>query len=113
MTERSHSLSNHRPVNMAEQESAFLRFLLQASTRQAKCLLEQSTGIQLQALGEVCYNLLHGDLEPELLKDLKPYGALIRRLANRHLSAAQRREIASKRAKTVIQILRLAEGVLP
>ena len=62
---RSHLSSSRRTVNMAEQETAFLRFLLQANAKQAKSLLEQSTNGQLQALGEVCYNILHGDLDPE------------------------------------------------
>lgn len=98
---------------MAEQEAAFLRFLLQASTRQAKLLLEQSTALQLQALGEVCYNILQGNIESDLLKVLKPHRLLIRQLADRTLRAAERREIASRRARSVIQILRLAESILP
>lgn len=98
---------------MAERERAFLRFLLQASTRQTKLLLGESTPSQLQALGEVCLNLLQGEIEPRLLQELKPYQRLIRQLADKKLSNLQRRQIARRRASSVLEILRLVENILP
>lgn len=98
---------------MAEREATFLRFILQASTRQAKLILAQSAPGQIQALGEVCHNLLQREIQPELLKELYPYRLLIRQLADKTLSRRQRREIASKRARSVIEILRLVEEILP
>ncbi len=98
---------------MAEQEKLYLNFLLQTSTRQAKILLKDSTPRQIQALGEVSYNILHGDLEPDLLKDLKQYRLLLRQLIDKSLSTAKRRLLIVRRAKSIVEILRLVEGLLP
>ena len=98
---------------MAEQEKSFLHFLLQASTRQAKLLLADATPIQLRAIAEVCLNLLHGEVQPHLLKALKPHRHLLRELTNKSLSVVKRRGLASRRAKAVVEILHLAENMLP
>ena len=98
---------------MAEQEKLYLQFILQASTRQAKLLLKDSTPRQIQAVGEVSYNILHGDLEPDLLKDLKQYRTLLRQLIDKSLSVTKRRQLITRRAKAIVEILRLVEGLLP
>ena len=98
---------------MAELEGAFLRYLIRANNKQAKLLLSHATSEQLRAIGEVCLNLLHGEVNPELLKDVRPYKNLLRQLADKHLSGKRRREIASRRSKTVLEILRLVESILP
>ena len=98
---------------MAEQEKTFLKFLLQASTRQAKLLLQNITPKQLAALGEVCFNLLHGDVEDEVRKELKTFRNIIRQLGDRQLSQKSRKEAAVRRASAVVQILRLVEDLLP
>lgn len=98
---------------MAEQESAFLRFLIQAPTQQAKLLLDHLTHKQLAALGEVCHNLLHGELSEESKKDLKSSRHLIRQLTDKKLSEKERRSIAARRAVAVTRILRLSEELLP
>lgn len=98
---------------MAEQEKAFLRFLLQASTRQAKSVLSIATPRQLQALGEVCFNIRFGNPEPDVVKSLKPYRHLVRQLSDKRLKIARRRKLASRRAKAVVEILRRAEDILP
>lgn len=110
---RGHFRVNRQSVKMAEQERSFLKFLLQASTRQAKLLLDHLTPRQLAALGEVCHNLLHGELNPELKKDLKPYKSIIRQLADRQLNVKERQSLAVRKALSVVRVLRLVEDLLP
>lgn len=98
---------------MAEQERAFLNFLLEANSRQAKLLLEHSTPAQLQALGEICYNILHGEIASDLIKQLQPYKLLIRQLSDKTSSSVIRRKIAGRKAKSVTELLRLVESILP
>ena len=98
---------------MAEQEQLFLKFLVQASVRQAKLLLQSSTPNQLIAIAEVCLNLLHGDIDSELKKDLKAFKGVIRKLSDKRTSAAERKQVAIRKASAVQKILRLAESLLP
>lgn len=98
---------------MAEQERAFLHFLLEANTRQAKVLLRIATPSQLQALGEVCYNARFGELEPEVVNTLKPYRHLVRQLSDKKLTTVQRRKLISRRVKAVLTILHLVKHILP
>lgn len=98
---------------MAEAEKTFLRFLLEASPQQVKAILVKITPSQLDALGEVCYNLLYGTLEPDILSALKKFHRVIRQLADKSVSAKQRRQIAVNRHKQVVHILRQAEKLLP
>ena len=98
---------------MAEQEQLFLKFLCQASLRQAKLLLQSSTPHQLIAIAEVCLNLLHGDIDPDLKKDLKVFKGVIRKLSDKRTSAAERKRVVIRKASTVQKILRLAESLLP
>jgi len=98
---------------MAERESAFLRFLIVAAPQQVKLVLGKASTTQLKALAEVCFNLVHGEIEPQLLKSLKPYGSLLRSLSEKRLSASKRRALASRRFKLVQKILKLSEHLLP
>lgn len=98
---------------MAEQERTFLRFLLEASTRQVKLLLATSSPTQQRALGEVCYNILYGELDPKILQKLKPYHLLVRQLADKKFPISQRRKLTNRRAKSVVNILRIIESILP
>lgn len=98
---------------MAEQEGVFLRFLPRASLQQAKFLLTNISKSQLHALGEVCYNLLYGRFDPELLKSLKPHSFLLRQLSDKRISITKRRKLAAKKSKAVREILRLVADVLP
>jgi len=98
---------------MAERESAFLRFLILAAPQQVKLVLGKATTSQLKALAEVCFNLLHGEIEPQLLKALKPYSSLLRTLSEKRLSATKRRAAASRSFKSLQKILKLSEHLLP
>jgi len=98
---------------MAERESAFLRFLILASPQQVKLVLGKATSSQLKALAEVCFNLLHGEIDANLLKSLKPYSSLLRSLSKKSLSANKRRTLASRKFKLVQKILKLVADLLP
>ena len=98
---------------MAEQERAFLRFILQTTVRQASLLLQHATPLQLAAIGEVCFNLMHGELNTELIQELKPYRNIIRTLADKQSSISQRRTLASRKSSAIQNILRLCQDILP
>jgi len=98
---------------MAERESAFLRFLIDATPLQVKLVLGKATTAQLKAIAEVCFNLLHGEITLELLKSLKPYRTLLRNLAEKRLAFTKRRTLAARRFKLVQKILKLAADLLP
>ena len=98
---------------MAELEKVFLRFMLEATARQAKLILKEVTPSQLQAIGEVCLNLMHGSITDDLLRDLKPFRELIRQLADKSLSTKRRKQIAVKQSKQMVQVLTLVQGILP
>ena len=66
----------------------------------------------MTAIAEICYNLLYGDLDPDLIQDLKPYRHLIRRLTDKGLSFKQRRKLMVKSMEHVLRVLRLSEGIL-
>ena len=98
---------------MAELEKVFLRFMLEATARQTKLILQEITPTQLQAIGEVCLNLMHGSITEDLLRDLKPFRGLIRQLADKSLSTKRRKQITVKQSKQLVQVLILVQGILP
>lgn len=98
---------------MAEQELPFIRFLIQASNKQARGLLGNITRSQVTAIAEVCYNLLQGQLEPHLLEDLRIYKHLIRKLADKEIAFTERKDLIIRSCGRVIKVLRLAESILP
>ena len=98
---------------MAQQERAFLQFLLHATPAQAKLTLSASSRDQLKALGEVSYNILYGKLEAEVLGNLKSFQSLLRQLCDKRLSITRRRKLATRKAKAVVNILRLVKDILP
>lgn len=98
---------------MAERESGFIRFLLHASQKQARLLLGHLTPRQLEAIGEICYNILHSQLDPALQQSLRTHRRLIRLIANRQLSSSQRNRIIRRHTKAVLRILHFAESLLP
>ena len=99
-------------VNMAERERIFLKFLIHAQLFQVKFLLSKATPLQLKALAEVCFNLRFGELDPHLVKSLRPYTSLIRQLSQKSLSLEYRKKLASK-SEIHAKILRLSENLLP
>ncbi len=98
---------------MAETERTFLRFLIEASPQQAKVLLQLITPKQLTGLSETCFNLTQGDVDPQLITDLKKYRTLIRQLSDKNISAKRRSQLAGKNHKKITKILQIAEPILP
>lgn len=98
---------------MAATERTFLRFLIEASPQQAKALLKLITPKQLTGLGETCFNLTHGEVDPQIITDLKRYRIFIRQLADKKISAKKRATLAAKHHKKITKILQIAEPVLP
>ena len=98
---------------MAEQESAFLNFLLQTNKSQIKALLSHATLSQIQALIEVAYNARFSSLDQDLVNNLKPYKHLIRKLTDDKLSTTQRRRLVSRRAQSIFNIVHLMKDRLP
>lgn len=62
---------------MAKVEKTFLRFLIEASAQQTKVVLELITPSQLMGLSETCFNLTHGEVDQQVLSNLKKYRGLI------------------------------------
>ena len=98
---------------MAEIERSFLRFLIEASPAQAKAVLKLITPKQLSALGETCFNLVHADINTEIISDLRKYRTLIRKLSAKNLSSKDRAKLAAKHHKRIVAILQTAESILP
>lgn len=89
----------------AAQHIIFLRFLLKASTAQQNWLLKHLTNDQLDAIGEVAYNLLFGDKD---VSSIKQHQRIIRVLGDKKASRQSRRKLAAKYPRVVLQGLRLA-----
>jgi hypothetical protein len=92
---------------MAEKQRAFLTFLPQASKRQLKLLLKTITREQLNAIGEVSYNVLYGNIAVGELKHRKQ---LIRTLGDKRTPHYQRKELVCKHPKLVVELI---QTVLP
>ncbi len=92
---------------MAEQQLNFLKFLPQASRQQLKCILEHITPAQLNAIGEVCYNLLYGTIK---IGEFKRHRHIIRLLGDKKISTIKRRAIVQQRPNVVVRVIR---AVLP
>lgn len=92
---------------MAEEQISFLKFLPQASRKQLKCILEHITPAQLNAIGEVCYNLLYGTIQ---IAEFKRHRHIIRILGDKKIPAIKRRAIVLQRPNIVV---RLIQAVLP
>ena len=97
---------------MTHLELPFIKFIIQAPLNQARDLFIKVTETQVTAIAEICYNLLYGDLEPDLTQDLKPYRRLIRELADKNLSFTQRRKLLVKSMESTLRVLRLSESIL-
>ena len=92
---------------MAEQQLSFLKFLPHASRHQLKCILEHITPAQLNAIGEVCYNLLYGTTD---VSELKRHRHIIRLLGDKKIPAIKRRVIVHQHPNVVVRVIR---AVLP
>ncbi len=92
---------------MAEQQLAFLKFLPQASKQQLRCILEHITSAQMNAVGEVCYNLLYGTIK---IGELKRHRHIIRLLGDKKIPAIKRRAIISQHPNIVVKLI---QAVLP
>ena len=67
-----HSTIRHVPDNMsAEKQAVYLRFLLEAPLQQRTWLVKHITPAQVNAVGEVCYNILYGDIDVTKLEKYK------------------------------------------
>ena len=97
---------------MAELELPFIKFLLEASSKQAKLLFMDITPTEVVAIAEVCYNILHGEVDQDVLEDLKPHRHLIRRIADKTIAFKERRATIVQSRKAVIHVLRIAERLL-
>lgn len=102
------------PASYAEREAEFISFILLAPLIQVKLLFKRATASQINALSEIAFNLLHdSELKPELLKDLKQYASLIRKIGDRKKTLTFRRLAVERSPTTVIKILQLVESILP
>lgn len=88
---------------MAEGQAPFLRFLLQASPAQLRFLLGSITPPQLDAIGEVSYNVLYGVVE---VKELSRHRHYIRLLGDRTVSSRRRRALVKTRPNLVVQLVK-------
>ena len=87
---------------MAEKELSFLKFITEASQAQVKLILHHITSSQLDAIGEVCYNLQYGAVDVE---GLRSYRRIIRILGDKQTSPTQRRRIVRQRAVAGVKIV--------
>ena len=83
----------------AKEQIAFLRFLVQAPKQQQIWLLKHITQPQLDALGEVCYNLLYGhrDVTP-----LQLHRDIIRKVADKTSSVRTRRGMVQNHPRVIV-----------
>jgi hypothetical protein len=88
---------------MAEKQHSFLTFLPQASTKQLCFLLKNITTDQLNAIGEVCYNVLFGSVDT---LPLKKYTRIIRELGDKHLPRSQRKALVCKHPQFIVQLIK-------
>lgn len=97
-----------------EIHSEFLRFLLVCTQTQARVLLQNTTNGQVNAISEICYNILHGeDIDPELLSRLKKHSILIRKIGDRSRGVLTRREDIALHPRIVWKVLLLFESHIP
>jgi hypothetical protein len=88
---------------MAEKQHDFLTFLPHASTKQLCFLLHTITTEQLNAIGEVCYNVLHGSVDTSRLKQHKDF---IRVVGDKRVPRHQRKVLVCKHPKFVVELVR-------
>lgn len=98
---------------MAEQEAGFLESICNGTVELGEELLKEASEQQLEAVGEVCYNILYGDIELNLLYSLKPCAALIRKLGNPDLDASSRQKSTINNSAKIVSILKKAHCILP
>lgn len=97
-----------------EIHSEFLRFLLVSTHAQARVLLQNTTKGQVNAISEICYNILHGaDIDAELLTSLKKHSNLIRKIGDGSRGVVARRKDISLHSRIIWQILLDFESHLP
>lgn len=92
---------------MAQEQLPFLRFLPHASQKQLQCILKTITKDQLNAIGEVCYNILYGVVEVE---HLRRYQDIIRILGDKKVSQKKRRSTLRSNPRVVVKLI---EALLP
>jgi len=92
---------------MAEKQLAFLKFLPQASTQQVHLLLAHTTTEQLNAIGEVAYNVLYGSVD---VGGLKRHRNVIRILGDKTAAIHRRKAIAREHPNLVVKLI---QAVLP
>jgi hypothetical protein len=103
-------------TDCVEIESDFLHFLLSAKTSQSQLLLRNVTISQVDAISEICANIIHGTEvvdNPELLQELKPHKNLIRKLADEKSRVSEKRLIINKHPLSVLKIIQRIESLLP
>ncbi len=101
-------------VSFIERELEFIRFLLVSNKQQAALLLKHPTPQQVNAIGEIFYNVLYSeDLDQELLCGLKRHRALIRRIGDRQRTLGDRKKDIAKHSSAVLRILHIVEVILP
>jgi hypothetical protein len=101
-------------VDMAYNESAFINFLLVAPYDQVAVLLNRLSAGQVLAVSEIFLNILLGEeLDEQVLAELKPHTALIRKIGNRNLPASERRRLISNRPHVTVNIIRKVQSILP
>ena len=91
----------------------FIKSVLTLTHKQAKILLKHITDSQLSILGELCYNLVYGKLDPVLIVKLKRYRSVIIRLSDKRISNRKRRLAVRTNATSVLKILNLTRELLP
>jgi hypothetical protein len=92
---------------MAEAQLSFLKFLTNASKQQVRFVLAHITTDQLNAVGEVCYNLLFGSAN---VSELKRHRHIIRTLGDKLVSIRRRKALVKQRPNLVVKLIRM---VLP
>ncbi len=109
-------MAGNADIDYAVIEGDFFRFLQSAKVAQCLLLLRNVTTSQVDAISEVCFNIVRGSevLEnEELLKVLKRFKHVIRKLSDNDLRITERRSIITRHPQTVLKIIQNAESLLP
>lgn len=97
--------------NKLSQEKHFLKFLLNTNEKQQKLLIKHITKSQMDAIVEIVFNALNGNLplSTDNKKKLKRYRHVIRQLVSKGLSRSRRKKILIKYIKQSILLLKPCE----
>ena len=89
---------------MAEEQLAFLKFLPTASREQLLFILKNITSHQLNAIGEVCYNIQYGATD---VSKLERFRNIIRILGDKKVSFKERKTLAASHPGVVVKLVQV------